>query len=30
VMFDLVRSMWAYNDTAGFNSSLLETLSGLF
>ena len=30
VMFDLVRSMWAWGEPSGFNSALLDTLRGFF
>ncbi len=30
VVFDLVHSMWAWNEPASFNSSLLETVRGMF
>ncbi|MCH7686354.1 MAG: hypothetical protein IH899_06695 [Planctomycetes bacterium] len=30
LMFDLVRSMWAWNEPSTFSSGLLEALSGLF
>lgn len=30
VMFDLVRSMWAWHEPIGVNSWLIDTLSGLF
>lgn len=30
LMFDMVRGMWYWNETAGFNSALINMVSGLF
>jgi len=30
VIFDLVQAMWAWNEPAAFNSSLLDTVRGMF
>jgi hypothetical protein len=30
MMFDLVRSMWNWHESATFNSPLLDLLAGMF